>query len=459
MPNGSAWNPLSDGGIYSGSGTATLTLTGATAAMNNYRYYVRIGSSGCTASTQNSNSAGLTTNNAPTITANSASVTTCSGATANFSVTATGIGLGYQWQANTGSGWYNLSNFGAYTNVNTYVLTVTPVTATSGYQFRCIVTGSCTPTTATSNPVTLTVNPPLSNNAVSSGQSLCAGTPNPFTVTTPSGGDGAYLYQWYQNTGSGWVAIAGATNGNYGVGVLSTTTSYLRQVTDGACAYNNSAGVTITINLPTAISSNPVSTTVCAGTNAVFSVVATGTTVSYKWQVNTGSGFANVNNGSQYTGTTSPMLTVLAPTYAMNGYQYQCVVSGNCAPAMATSTAATLTVNPVAAVTMQPANVSSCAGSTVTFSVGATGTGIGYQWMQKASGSGMFSAVSNGGAYKGAQTATLTLTGITTKNNNQYLCVLTEAICPTGHGLCLADRECAAGIGDHQPGRSVHRVR
>jgi gliding motility-associated-like protein len=429
--NGSAWNALSDGGIYSGSATTTLTLTGATAAMNNYRYYVRIGSSGCTASTLNSNSAGLTTNNAPTITANSPSVTTCSGASANFSVTATGIGLTYQWQANTGSGWNNLSNFGAYTNVNTYVLTVTPVTvAMSGYQFRCIVAGSCTPTTATSTPVTLTVNPPLSNNSVSSSQNLCAGTPNPFTVTTPGGGDGAYMYQWYQNTGSGWVSITGATGSNYSVGVLTSTTSYLRQVTDGACAYNNSIGVTITINPPTAISSNPVSTTVCAGTNALFSVVATGTTVSYKWQVNTGSGFVNINNGSQYTGTTTATLTVLAPAYAMTGYQYQCVVSGNCAPATATSTSATLTVNPVASVTSQPANVSSCAGSTVTFSVGATGAGIAYQWEQKV-GSGTFAAISNGGVYSGAQTATLTLTGIiTAMNTNQYLCVLTEGSCP-----------------------------
>jgi gliding motility-associated-like protein len=429
--NGSVWNNLSDGGIYSGSATATLTLTGATAAMNNYRYYVKVGSSGCTASTQNSNSAGLTTNNAPAITANSPSVTTCSGASANFSVTATGIGLTYQWQANTGSGWNNLSNFGAYTNVTTNVLTITPVTiAMSGYQFRCIMTGSCTPTTATSTPVTLTVNPPLSNNSVSSSQNLCAGTPNPFTVTTPGGGDGAYGYQWYQNTGSGWTAISGATGSNYAVGYISSTISYLRQVTDGACAANNSIGVTITINPPTAISSNPVSTTVCAGTNALFLVAATGTGVSYKWQVNTGSGFANINNGSQYTGTTTTTLTVVAPAYAMNGYQYQCIVSGNCVPATATSTAATLTVNPVAAVTMQPANVSSCQGSTVTFSVGATGTGIGYQWMQKV-GSGMFSAVSNGGVYSGAQTATLTLTGITTAmNTNQYLCVLTEGSCP-----------------------------
>jgi gliding motility-associated-like protein len=428
---GSTWNPITDGGIYSGSATATLTLTGATAAMNNYRYYVKIASSGCTASTTNSNSAGLTTSNAPNITANSASVTTCSGATANFSVTATGIGLTYQWQANTGSGWNNLSNFGAYTNVNTYVLTVTPVAvAMSGYQFRCIVTGSCTPTTATSTPVTLTVNPPLSNNSVSSSQNLCAGTPNPFTVTTPTGGDGAYVYQWYQNTGSGYVTISGANSSNYTVGPLTATTSYIRQVTDGACAYNNSIGVTITINPSTSISSNPSSMTVCAGTNALFSVGATGTGVSYQWQVNTGSGFGNIANGAQYTGVATANLTVVKPAYSMNGYQYQCIVSGNCAPATALSTAATLTVNPVATVTMQPANVSSCSGSTVTFSVGATGGAVGYQWMQKVS-PGVFSAISNGGVYSGATTSTLTLTGITTAMNTyQYLCVLTLGSCP-----------------------------
>ena len=430
--NGTSWSPLSDGGIYSGSATASLTITGATAAMNNYRYYVNIIASGCSASAINSNTAILTTSNAPVITATGPNTTACSGTNTTLSVTATGIGLSYQWQLNSGSGWNNLSNFDPYTNVTTNALTITPVsTSMSGYQYRCIVTGTCAPTTAASAAITLTVNPALANNSVSSSQNLCAGAPDPFTVTTPTGGDGAYMYQWMQNTGSGFVNITGATASNYAPGSLSQTTQYIRTVSDAGCANNNSIAVTITINPATAITANPTTVAVCAGTSTTFSVVASGTGLSYQWQVNPASGtFSNISNGSQYTGATSATLTVVAPGYALNGYQYRCVASGNCGPASAISTIATLTINPVAIVVTQPANVSSCQASAVSFSVGATGSGINYQWEQKI-GSGAFSPIANGGIYGGAQTATLVLTGISTAmNTDEFLCVLTEGSCP-----------------------------
>ena len=46
--------PIVDGGIYSGSTTNTLTLTGATAGMNNNTYTLRVFASGCSASFKNS---------------------------------------------------------------------------------------------------------------------------------------------------------------------------------------------------------------------------------------------------------------------------------------------------------------------------------------------------------------------------------------------------------------------
>jgi len=59
-----------------------------------------------------------------------------------------------------------------------------------------------------------------------------------------------------------------------------------------------------------------------------------------QWQVNTGSGFTDIG------GATSNTLTILNPTVAMNGYQYQAVFTNSCTPGTATSTSATLTVNP-----------------------------------------------------------------------------------------------------------------
>ena len=91
---------------------------------------------------------------------------------------------------------------------------------------------------------------------------------------------------------------------------------------------------------------------------------------------------------------------------------------------------ATLTVNPVAIITSQPANVITCAGSNATYSVTATGAGLSYQWMEKV-GAGAFTNITNGGIYSGATTVTLTLTGVTVAmNNNQYMCVITAGSCP-----------------------------
>ena len=63
---------------------------------------------------------------------------------------------------------------------------------------------------------------------------------------------------------------------------------YQRIVSDGVCGNNTSIPITITIN-PVTSTGDPSNATVCAGTNASFSVVATGTNLTYQWQVNPGS--------------------------------------------------------------------------------------------------------------------------------------------------------------------------
>jgi len=98
------------------------------------------------------------------------------------------------------------------------------------------------------------------------------------------------------------------------------------------------------------IGTHPEDATVYAGEDATFSVSATGTGLSYQWQVDDGSGFANIPSG------TSATLTLDDVTPAMSGNQYRVVVNGTIAPP-ATSNAATLQVRPGA-----PTNVAATAG-------------------------------------------------------------------------------------------------
>ncbi len=75
-------------------------------------------------------------------------------------------------------------------------------------------------------------------------------------------------------------------------------------------------------------------------------------------------------------------------------------------------------VNPpvvtVPVITVQPVSVAAPAGSSVTFSVTATGNGLGYQWLHASTAGGAFSAIPQ------ASTRTYTLTVDSTMNGNQF---------------------------------------
>ena len=73
------------------------------------------------------------------------------------------------------------------------------------------------------------------------------------------------------------------------------------------------------------------------------------------------------------------------------------------------------------AITSQPASRTNNAGTTATFTVAATGAGLGYQWMKGAA------TLSDGGNVSGATTATLTLTSVSVTDPAGYSVVITNA--------------------------------
>jgi hypothetical protein len=92
------------------------------------------------------------------------------------------------------------------------------------------------------------------------------------------------------------------------------------------------------------ISSNPSSSTTCTSTNTSFTINASGTSLNYQWQQNTGSGFSNITNGGVYSNATTATLNLTGAYSAMSGTTYRCIVSNTCGSI--NSNAATLTVNP-----------------------------------------------------------------------------------------------------------------
>ena len=112
----------------------------------------------------------------------------------------------------------------------------------------------------------------------------------------------------------------------------------------------------------------PSNQTAVAGSNVVFSTVASGTgPYNYAWS----------KNGAAISGQTNSSLTLNNVT-TNDAATYSVIVGG----AMGTVTnSATLTVNVPVTVTAAPVNQTTVVGGNVTFSVTATGTGLSYQWL------------------------------------------------------------------------------
>jgi hypothetical protein len=173
-----------------------------------------------------------------------------------LSITATagsGVITGYQWYRNTSPTNTGGSLIGGATSAS-----YTPSTGAAGtLYYYCIVTNSNGCSTISNVSRGYTVNSPISDNTISSDQSICPGTsPETLTGSSPGGGSTPYTYTWQSSTNGINFANASGTNWqqNYTPGSLSQTTYYRRMVSGGGCTdFSNT--IQITINpLPGAVS-------------------------------------------------------------------------------------------------------------------------------------------------------------------------------------------------------------
>ena len=187
----------------------------------------------------------------------------------------------------------------------------------------------------------------------------------------------------------------------------TTTYTVTRTTVPGGCTA--SANITITVNKRPVVTTQPAATVVCEGSNATYTVGATGTGLTYQWQESlTGcpGTWTNLANGGLYSGVTTTTLTVGPVTNAMNGRAYRCVVSGVCAPwtpPTNVSSCALLTVNPNPIVTVTPA--SGCGGVAGINGLLLTASGANsYTWAPVA---GLYTNATATNAYTGTNTATV----------------------------------------------------
>jgi hypothetical protein len=298
----------------------------------------------------------------PSITTAPSPATVCAGGSTSFTVATSGSPAPtYQWRRNSTP----LSDGGIYSGVNTPTLTITGPDTLDAGSFDCIVTNDCG--TAISAAAALTVNPVTSIATNPTGGSVCEGQNFVFTVVP--GGTGPFLYEWFRGAtslgnDSPTLTITGATGADAG--------SYTVQVLGSCGPIVTSTPVSLAVNQPASIATNPAGGSVCEGSPFSFTVVAGGTgPFSYQWF-----------RGVTPVGSNSPTYAIAAATPADAG-SYTVQVTGACGSA--TSSAVGLVVNPTASVVTNPTGGSVCPGSLFTFTVVAGGTGpFTYQWFRGA---------------------------------------------------------------------------
>jgi hypothetical protein len=212
---------------------------------------------------------------------------------------------------------------------------------------------------------------------------------------------------------------------NVDISPAATSSSYTTPATTMAdnastfrCIVHNSAGdatssaatLHVNRNLPV-ITTDPASQTVNEGQIAIFSVTATGTGLSYKWQKND----IDISPAATLSSYTTPPTTM-----ADNASNFRCIVHNSAGDA--TSSAATLSVNMVPPIiTAQTSDTAVTEGTTASFNVSVSGSGtLSYQW-QRSDNSG-FSWLD----ISSANSSTYTILAATalTDNGAQFHCIV-----------------------------------
>ncbi len=310
-----SWNNSS----ATGAKTATMSIK-ATEARNNFQFRCKVTNKLGTvySSAATLGITGMMTS--PQITTQPTSKTVNEGATAKFTVAATGA-ESYQWQyrKNSSDSWHNSTGTGN----KTATLTTTATAARNGFQFRCKVSNAAGTTYSTSAKLTVVTKPVITTQPAS--KTVNEGMTAKFTVAAT----GATSYQWqYRKSATGtWYNSTGTGNKT---ATLSVEATEARNGFQFRCKVTNAAGTTysgaatLTVLSKPTITTQPTSKTVTAGTTVKFKVAATGGGLSYQWQYRKSSSDSWHNCTS--TGAQTATLTISA-TAARNGFQFRCKVT------------------------------------------------------------------------------------------------------------------------------------
>ncbi len=221
---------------------------------------------------------------------------------------------------------------------------------------------------------------------------------------------------------------------------------------------------------PLATTTNPGNKTICQGAGTTFSITAGGAPSSILWQRKTTTGTwvditagNSPNDGCTYSDYTTATLQIAGSAAIMNGYQYRAKLTTTAGSCITYSDPATLTVNPLATVTLQPVAVTVCEFDDASFSiiagVAAPSEIVSYQWQRRmiSGGYSSITAATDGGIYTNFNTPTLNISNAPFSiDRYSYQCrITTTGNCSVNSSSKTITVVRYANITAHPPDRTV----
>lgn len=336
-----------------------VTISGTPTQLGTFPYTITL-TGGCTGTTVTA-SGSIIVNSILTPSVSISSPVVCEGTAATFTATPTNGGTAptYQWKVNG-------------TNVGTNSDTYTSSTLVNGDVVTVEMTSNATPclsyALATSNAVTMTVNPnlPASVSITASATTICSGTSVTFTATPTYGGT-TPMYQWKvngANIGANSATYTSTTLANNDV-VTVVMTSNASPCLTGSPATSNAVTMTVNPNLTPSVSLAASATTICPGTSVTFTATPTngGTAPTYQWKVNG----TDVSGQTAATFTTATLANNDVVTVVMTSNATPCLTASS-----ATSNSITMIVNSLATASITNSNNLICPGSNAEFEISGT---------------------------------------------------------------------------------------
>ncbi len=337
---------------------------------------------------------------APVITSNPSDIRVLEGTTAQFTATASGEDLVYQWYA----------GISAIAGETSPMLVLTGVTiGMTGLAYSVVISNSAGSVSSTAATLYVDKLPAVAGLA---DRTVLVGATVTFAANVLEG-DGVLTYQWFKNG----VEIPGQTSSTYTIAgvnynpdpALSDEGEYHVAVTNEYGTVFSETGARLYIASMPVISTQPVGGSFLVGDAHTMTVIASGVpALTYQWR----------KDGVDIAGATGSFLAFTHLALTDTG-RYEVQVTTLAGSVLSTDVLLVVQESPV--ITGQPTNTSVFPGDAASFSVSAHGTpDPDYQWYKGAT------MLYNGGAYSGAQSPHLVISPATDTEEGSYHCAVSN---------------------------------